>query len=129
MSDWASPMRETVQYHRERACSFSRSCTPAKINMTIAHTIRFCHIRDSVETLLYLVDSLIFVWLERRLVDRDALVDVDNLIRWESRHDDAANSTGVSISGMATSECSRNRIEQRCWGDQTCSFLAKITQD
>lgn len=34
----------------------------------------------------YLVDPLILVWLESRLIDGNVLVDVDDLIRREGRH-------------------------------------------
>jgi hypothetical protein len=34
----------------------------------------------------YFVDSLVLVWLESRLVDGNALVDIDDLIRRECRH-------------------------------------------
>lgn len=35
----------------------------------------------------YLVDPLILVWLESRLVDGNVLVDIDDLIRGKGRHD------------------------------------------
>lgn len=34
----------------------------------------------------YLVDPLILVWLESRLIDGDVLVNIDDLIRGEGRH-------------------------------------------
>jgi hypothetical protein len=35
----------------------------------------------------YLVDPLILVWLESRLIDGNVLVDIDDLIRGKGRHD------------------------------------------
>jgi hypothetical protein len=51
----------------------------------------------------YLVDSLVLVWLESRLIDGDVLVDIDDLIRGKSRHGSSSGLDRGSIRNDSSS--------------------------